>query len=67
MSEKREITIEELDEGYVVRLDWQYMDRPRGTFSPMDRKVIAATLDEAVGFAKDFMAEPAALALTKSK
>lgn len=67
MTERREIYIEELDEGFIVRLDWRYMERSRGAFEPRDRKVIAATLDEAFEAAQKFMSDPVELALVNSK
>ncbi len=67
MSERREVMIEELDRGFVIRLDWRYVERSHGTLEPRDRKVIAHTAEEAFEIATDFMMKPMAAALSESK
>ncbi len=67
MKENRDVRIEELDNGYIVRLDWEWQERPKDEVGPVDRKLIFLSLDEALSAVTAFLARPVEVALAESK
>jgi len=54
-TEKKEVNIEEMEGGYLVRLDFVWRDRADGEKIPRDRRVLARTLDEALSLASEHL------------
>lgn len=67
MSERREITIKEVEGGYIIDRDWAWRDRGKGAVEPQDRRSITANLETALELAEMFLKEPISQSLVNSK
>ena len=56
MAEKKQIRIREVENGFIVDLDYRYKERPEGEVPPDDVEFVTTSLELALNRAAAFLA-----------